>query len=664
MRRIAYLLSLVVLLAANATTLFGAETQIAIVSGKDAPAIEQTAAKELASLLERVCKATITTTTSLPANGDVIVLGSPKTNPAVREIAGDKWPKLSEQGHALKSFELANRKALLVGGGSPVATLWAAYEIGYQHGVRYMLFGDVDPAEPQALRLTGFDLTFEPTQSVRAFRVLDPLVTGTEFWSERDHLRLITQLSKLKFNVLIAAPYSWQPFEKYEFGGVAKTSATSNFGLPLTVAPTDAGRAVFKGAKVFSNPSLEADSDAERISKGIALLSSVFKAARDVGMQTQFEIRAFDVPAEFEKAISGSKREQPHDLQLAITTANSATFFNFARIDALRKTYRDLGVIAIDLGTLNSFEAVPATHAERVRQLPLLKDVASSRWPTFAPLRDFDVPEAFQTQFFGQPTGGGPRSGAGSKWVKQVQARERLVSWQTVLPLIWTERTDALIARGMSAELQGASIELAPFNGLSPELPRLARAAFGAKQTIEESQFELLTPVAGREGAERLAKSYSLIARATQLLRNDPAFAPPLPGLVLKHFADETPAPVWWKDAKDSYLAAMNEFYRGNQRARAADKPFARYGAKKCEFAFQYFNCVEAVKAAGNAHRKGEKDAAIEQLEKAVEALYSGIDALREVARDPHDLGLIAALNEFGYRPLQKQLEALQDAAQ
>lgn len=671
MRRCAYLLAVGLLVTVAVGGIFAAEAPVTIVTGPKATTIEQTAAKELAAILERVCKATVTTATSLPANGDVIVLGSPTSNPDVVEIAGPQWPKLSPQGHVLKSVDLNGRKALLAGGGSPVATQWAAYEVAYQHGVRFMLFGDVDPAETQSLKLAGFDLTFEPTQPIRAFRVLDPLVTGTEFWSEQDHHRLIGQLSKLKFNTLIAAPYAWQPFERYQHKGVSKSSAASNFGLPLTIAATDAGRAAFKGAKAFSNPSLVAETDAERITKGISLLTSICKAASAVGMSAQFEMRAFDIPAEFEKSLPASKRTHQQDLLLAIQSTQQTNFLSDARIRSLRTTYPDLNVIAVDFETLNKFEAVPANHAERLRHLSQWKDKAAANWPTFMPLKDFEVEDAFKKRVLGQAIGGGPMLGGETPAPAPVggrvttgrvnEALPRSVSWQSVLPVVWHERTDELIQQEVPT---GISIEVAPFNGLSPELPRLSRALFGSKQAVQEAQLELLTPVAGQDGAERMSKSYSLIAKATQLLRNDPAFAPPLPGLVLKHFYDEAPASVWWKDAKDAYLAAMNEFYRGNQRARAADKPFARYGAKKCEFAFQYFNCIEAVKAAGIAHRKGEKDAAIEQLEKAVEALYSGIDALREVARDPHDLGVIAALNEFGYRPLQKQLEALQDAAQ
>jgi len=655
MRPLSLITSLLFIVSAS---LSAAEHQVTIVSAQNAPSQEQSAARVIRELAERICQSACTTSHSIPPQGDVILVGTPETNPAVKAVVGDDWPKLSEQGHALKSVSWKNRRALVVGGGSPLATLWAAHELAYQHGVRTMLFGDVDPPDPQELRLTGFQLILEPTQPTRAVRVLDPLVTGTEFWSEAEHSKLLEQLGKLKFNAVIVSPYSWQPFETYEFGGIKKSSMATNFGLPLTVEPTDAGRVVFKGAKAFENPTVELKNDRTRGENGVLLLNSIFHRAHELGMTTIIETRPLDVPAEFASVVPQSAFDTPRDLSLTVSQQTQPLIdFQVTRWQAARKQQSQLDVLSLDVAHENRLEPALRSHAQHVRSLPEMKDDAT--WlPSFRVSPPISLDSAMWLKQLPKVPGT-PRVTA----VHVSGPIERLPAWQTVLPVVWTDRTDELLAASTKKPKVGMAIDIAPFIGLSPEVQRLARAAFGAKQTIEEAQLELLTPVAGQESAERLMKSYSLIAQATKRLQADPGFAPPLPGIVLKHFHDPTPAPVWWKEAKEAYLGAMNEFYRGNQRARAADKPFARYGAKKCEFAFQYFNCVEAVKAAGIAQRKGEKDTAIEQLEKAIEALYSGIDALREVARDPHDIGVIAALNEFGYRPLKKQLQAVVDAA-
>src|SRR5262249_38827606 len=103
--------------------------QVDVVIGPGAPRLERFAARELADQLQKLFDARVQVAEKVPATSDhLILVGSPATNPAVKEMAGERWPKLTDQGHVLRSVSRGERKALLVGGGSPVATLWAVYE--------------------------------------------------------------------------------------------------------------------------------------------------------------------------------------------------------------------------------------------------------------------------------------------------------------------------------------------------------------------------------------------------------------------------------------------------------------------------------------------------------------------------------------------------------
>jgi hypothetical protein len=68
---------------------------------------------------------------------------------------------------------------------------------------------------------------------------------------------------------------------------------------------------------------------------------------------------------------------------------------------------------------------------------------------------------------------------------------------------------------------------------------------------------------------------------------------------------------------------------------------------------------IDAVRSAGVAKSKGNKDEQIAQLEKATEAMYNALNAYGEVARDQSDRGVIAVLNEYGYRRLVAELDAV-----
>jgi hypothetical protein len=139
---------------------------------------------------------------------------------------------------------------------------------------------------------------------------------------------------------------------------------------------------------------------------------------------------------------------------------------------------------------------------------------------------------------------------------------------------------------------------------------------------------------------------------------HDIGFSFPIPNVVMKHYANSEPVPEWWGKVRDLYLAAMDDMYRINTRTREGNREFSLYLARRCEFAFEYLNCIESVRKAGVAKAKGDRETQSDELEKAVESLYTALNALAAVARSNSDRGVIAVLNEYGYRPLKKELEA------
>jgi hypothetical protein len=75
-----------------------------VVVGADAPKIERYAASELAAMLPRlftdVTGAVVTTVPDRAAN--IILVGSPSTNPQIRNAIGSGWPELTDQIHQHK----------------------------------------------------------------------------------------------------------------------------------------------------------------------------------------------------------------------------------------------------------------------------------------------------------------------------------------------------------------------------------------------------------------------------------------------------------------------------------------------------------------------------------------------------------------------------------
>ena len=216
-------------------TAAAAAPRVAIVVGANAPALEQLAATELAAQLQKLYGAQTTIQTVVPADDSaVILLGSPQTSAAVDAALGKQWPQLSPQGHLVKSVPSHGRAVLVLGGGSPVASLWAVHEFGYRCGIRHLLHGDFLPLEKPVFTLSGFDVVLEPRVPTRAWSAFNGQPFGAESWSVADHTRLLTQLAKLKFTHLILP-------------------ATLPAVAALRVDGDTPGRKAFGGARQFEN---------------------------------------------------------------------------------------------------------------------------------------------------------------------------------------------------------------------------------------------------------------------------------------------------------------------------------------------------------------------------------------------------------------------------
>ena len=203
--------------------------EVTVILAEDAEPLEQTAAQELDDQFERLFGSNVSISTELPDQGHVVLLGSPSTNPHVRQLEDFRWPEVSTQGVVIRTHEMNGLPGVVIGGGSPVATLWAVYEFGYQLGARYLLRGDIFP-EPQPLKLGGWDVVQEPELPQRTWRTVNDFALGPESWPVADQTRLFKQLAKLRFNKIMLSVYPWQPFVHYRFRSVEKRTAMLWYG--------------------------------------------------------------------------------------------------------------------------------------------------------------------------------------------------------------------------------------------------------------------------------------------------------------------------------------------------------------------------------------------------------------------------------------------------
>jgi hypothetical protein len=711
--------------------------QVEIVVGADAPRLEQFAAEQLSVQLKHLYEAEATTAHQVTgAAPHIILVGSPSTNPAIKSLDQD-WPPLSDQGHMLRSVASEEGKSLLIaGGGSPVATLWAVYELGHHFGVRSLLFGDMDPVSGREFSLAGLDDVWEPTLRVRAWMLDYNLPTGTAAWGIEEHQALLRQLAKLKFNRVVLSFRAWQPFASYRFEEIPKKSAAL-FLRDYRVDGDTAGRGVFRGARLFENPDFIGKmSTQERNEAGIALAQGIIETAHELGMTVGIAVSLLEFPQEFAKFLPGvqpisagnelafvpgtaHKPTDPRLIALARTQLRAWTetypavdaFYltmpenldwsaqaaqSWQRLDARVSLGREL---ALDKLSEQAAAIRPATGDREAAILPtqlcvvdflqaLLADgnvfrrsdgsapeiVLTNVHPALSPvIAKTAAPNITALYALGETADRAVQTLETFEADSDQAALSSLVlplagDPRGVLPQLSPSAVERIVKHLQAHGTGGYAVHSSVIGELDPAAYYLSRAAFSQDMTADQARKQLVDAVLGDAVLERLTEGWEMIERATKLVaRNDHDFDRLGPDMILRHYniniaenvAEEPPA--WWGEAQNLYLGAMNEMYRVNTRARQGGRPVSLYFARRTEFAFHYFTCIAAVRRAAVAKQQNDVEAQFEELVQAFEALDAALTAQAAVARSSSDWGVIALLNEYGYRPLKRELELLEE---
>lgn len=691
--------------------------RVDVVIGPTAPKLERFAAEELAGQFKKLFDADVVIGEKRSADAThVILLGSPDTNPVVKEL-GDVFPKLTDQGHVLRSVKSAKVPTLLVGGGSPVATLWAVYELGHHFGIRSMLFGDMFPVVPPELKLDGIDTLLEPSLRLRAWQTLGTSPIGPESWGLEEHQRVIRQLAKLKFNRVIIAVEPWQPFVDFEFKdarrnsrAIHKQTAVLWKGKTFPVDGDTAGRAAFRGMKYFENPDFAGKTTYQQsIDAGVKLVRGIVNTVHDVGMTAGLEMTPIKFPKEFGPALPSA--EEIDDLSIWPGKSQTEDYpelvtLSKAQIGAYLKTYPNLHVLYFTLPFLQSWHK---TYESAWNQLSnrtgigtivtLERLISEAKKQSLVSLENLEgnlvclefihklVTDRELLKLPGGNTAEPIISGFFHESILPVLPKvlpSQTSNWyfpmeqDGVLPRMSYDKLHPTLEELRIRGRDGFTLSFNSCGDTQCAVYFLSRAAFDSGMTPERACAEMLNSVCGEDVTERVIRAFSLVEGAIEVMRKFNIAIDVIPNLIpFENYEYKTPTsiipgiplstvvtelsspdePQWSKQAREGYLNAMSEMYRANARAREGGRAFTLYFARRFEFAFEYMNCVEATRKAGIAKAKGDKATQIAELEKAIESVHAACNAMAAVARSNSDRGIIAVMNEYAYRPLKRELE-------
>jgi hypothetical protein len=94
----------------------------------------------------------------------------------------------------------ANQQKLLVSGGSPIGTLYAAYHLAEQLGIGFYLDGDIVPDQKIEFKLPELDIVQTPLFARRGIQPFHDFPEGPDYWGINDYKAIFAQLPKLKMN--------------------------------------------------------------------------------------------------------------------------------------------------------------------------------------------------------------------------------------------------------------------------------------------------------------------------------------------------------------------------------------------------------------------------------------------------------------------------------
>jgi len=139
---------------------------------------------------------------SLPPSGDVIVLGTRRSNPLVAALdrPGEAAvPPDSPEGFRLRCFRRSGRTVCVVEGGGRVGVLYGAYALLERLGVRFIGLGEQGTCYPRVLGQLpdALDVSESPALVTRGFYAWEPRGTQEFFlWMARNRMNFWTAAEK------------------------------------------------------------------------------------------------------------------------------------------------------------------------------------------------------------------------------------------------------------------------------------------------------------------------------------------------------------------------------------------------------------------------------------------------------------------------------------
>ena len=205
----AWICGLLAITACRTSPAGGAAEQISIYVGRDAPGLEQYAARELQRYLYQLSGSLPRLRAGVTAvDGPGFIIGRRKTNPLVEQLAAAGQVKVSDadpgpQGYVLKRLAIGDNEVVVIAGSDEPGCLYGVYGLLEEHyGIGFYLCGDVLPDRKAPLRLAHVDERKAPAAAIRGFLPWTNFPQSATVYSWEDWRFIIDQMAKMRMNFL------------------------------------------------------------------------------------------------------------------------------------------------------------------------------------------------------------------------------------------------------------------------------------------------------------------------------------------------------------------------------------------------------------------------------------------------------------------------------
>jgi len=192
-----------------------------------------------------------------------------------------------------------------------------------------------------------------------------------------------------------------------------------------------------------------------------------------------------------------------------------------------------------------------------------------------------------------------------------------------------------------------------------PCVAYLSKAAWDAEATPEAVYRDQVLAACGEACiAEMLAVFYEVEKTTEALEQHGLGLTFPVPGMMMKHWKPG-PLPAELVSDRQGYQRGLEAARRARMRAAPHGRKYVDYWIGRLEFGIGYLDTVEAVRRAASAEAEKKPQDALRHAEEALAAARRALEAYAHVAQDRSDLGAIAVMNEYVYRPLKARIQEL-----